>query len=224
MARPWVCPRRRANFHAPKQSLLHLCAYAIYSLYSDCSKAVCFVETLADAAPRRQCRSHSTNGVSDSPNKRSRRLGSEIWSTPRSIHLTPPWFTRVVHGGCGPHCRTALCDTVCTTVDPSRDRSLWRAVAACARAWQRSLAWAPRLALHLFWHHAWVAVARMAHAGMRGCRQALEKSGYAQGLWYVRRRVGCAVFARWTQCLRSMYQQPDGSGEIRVCTGFVVCT
>merc|ERR1712205_33332 len=42
VARPWVCPRRRANFHAPKQSLLHLCAYAIYSLYSDCSKAVCF--------------------------------------------------------------------------------------------------------------------------------------------------------------------------------------
>ena len=90
-------------------------------------------------------------------------------------------------------------------------KPLWRAVAACARAWQRSLAWAPRLALHLVWHHAWVAVARMAHAGMRGCRQALEKSGYAQGLWYVRRRVGCAVFARWTQCLRSMYQQPDGS-------------
>ena len=92
-----------------------------------------------------------------------------------------------------------------------KPRPLWRAGAACARAWQRSLAWAPRLALHLVWHHAWVAVARMAHAGMRGCRQALEKSGYAQGLWYVRRGVGCAVFARWTQCLRSMYQQPDGS-------------
>ena len=53
---------------------------------------------------------------------------------------------------------------------------------------------------------------RSVYAACTSSLTVLEKSEYAQGLWYVRRGVGCAVFARWTQCcLRSMYQQPDGS-------------